>query len=305
MEKGLYGFKDSYQKSAFCDRSKRMTDSLSLFFEDPEEYDSWRLKQSHLMPTRTMPSVCEMASYMYNSPSISIEKLKSLEDHPLRCRDCMYDLCIVTRPLYVEDGVSRLNAFSIFAYVEEVDEMIGVLSGFQTMSDDIVEFYEGISDQLRQSVCARSWRIFAERTFPELHEIYDLADEIVPVDLQQQILEHIQGLIALQHNTTSVPLVLVSDIYIDKQMREHGVLSHMLAALDVMFGEHYQGLFYLTPKKSKEFSAAFDSIPLFNEYDQAEYDLALNLELAKKYHMDVIGEERPIGIINTINSSVA
>ena len=292
MTNGLYAFKNADGKVAVGAAPVRAS-SWSMFFADLEELEHWNAGCDLSFKTIT-----DMICYMGVSRDVSLSEVAALHFDKLTCIGCFYDLYVVRRPLFTSGGRTRLDEFAIFAYIEE--DLVGILTGFSTSSADIVRFYRDITDEMNKSVCARSWRLLAERTMPNLRALFHLADEEIAVDLQEEIISRVAENVE-KGATTLHPCVLVSDAYVDAAVRRNGIFTHMIAALDVIFSPRYEGAFYLTPKKSGYVSAApsLKDMRIFEGYRPEEYRTDVNVAIAKALQMEVVGEERPIALLRS------
>ena len=288
---GLYAFKDhndvlgveSHPTRVVSGEAavKERVESASLFFHNAEEADEFTYGCDDLL--KQVPDMLELLGVSKTTP---IEDLNHVKLNHLNCLGCMYNLKVVQIPTLLVDDEYRLERFGIFAYID--NELVGIMSGYKANSDDIIGFYRELSATMEKTVCARSWRYLAERTFPDMKEAYDLAEKELNKQLQQDIIDRLQefaqGVYVENH-----PCLLVSRILVMQEARECGILDHMMGALEQVYTSDYAGIFYLAPKRDSEY------------YDQ--YDIPLNVEIATAYGMEVVEEERPLAIMFRKDSS--
>lgn len=258
-------------------------DSTNLFYRNKEdqEYSDY----SYDRPFKLWADMLEALGISNKTP---IDDLLHVRYQTLLCVDCLYDLHVVRIPFLTVGGADRLERFGIFAFID--DEMLGVMSGYKTCSDDIVGFYCEIANEMEKTVCARSWRYLAERSFPELRNTYAIAEEEISPDLQENILMRLHEF-AKEQDVENHPCVLVSRMFVYEDARKCGILEHMLGALDEIYTEKYAGVFYLAPKADSP--------------DREEYDISVSAKIAKSYGMEVVGEERPLAILFRETEAVA
>lgn len=290
MRNGLYAFKSADGAVAVGTVPVRSS-SWSMFFKDRDEFDNWNTGCDLSLKTIT-----DMICYMDIPRDVTLSDVAALHFDKLDCIGCLYNLYVVRKPLFVSEGHTCLDEFAIFTYIDE--DLIGVMTGFSTNARDIVQFYYDISGQMSNSVCARSWRVLAERTLPELKNLYHLADEEIAEDLQEELFTRIREY-AERGEIDTHPCVLVSDAYVEEDARRCGVFAHMIGALDVIFSPRYEGAFYLTPKKSgyESESPSLKDMRMFEGYNPEHYRTDVNVSIAKSLGMEVVGEERPIAIL--------
>ncbi len=267
------------------------TSSWKLFFKD---IDAWQERNAG--KDVSYRKLADMLCYMGVSRSTPLSELESYQIEKLECIDCLYDLYFVSKPLLSDVSkayADLLEEFSVYAYIE--DTLIGVMTGFSTSCERIAEFYHEISGYMDHSICARSWLQLAKRAFPEIHH---LVKENISEQMQERMVQRLQKHFS-SGEACDRSCILVSDLYVDKDARRCGVMTHMLASLDIRFGLDYKAAFYLTPKKSSLLSSqpSLADMRMFADYDPAQYQVGLNVEIAKRMGMEIEGEERPIAIL--------